>query len=549
MILDWTPDRRRLLIAGTSTVLALILSTGLVWLLEQRFGVPNASSAYLLAVVAIAVAYGTVAATATAVGAFLAYDFLFTQPLYTFTVADPEEWVNVVLLLVVGIVVGQLAAAQRRRAEAAELRERESRLMFQVSRAMALRETTPLALGTIVNALRQEARLERCWIELGDQPAGSAVADTDPGSLRPQPATYATLIRTPGDEPARWIRVHQSSSPGRRLGGEGGEAYRVAIEAGGRVLGALWAVRTRTSRAPSREETRILAGAADQIGQALEQDRLRGEATSAELARRSDALKTALLESVSHDLRTPLASIRAAAGSLMDRDVRWSTADRLESATVIDREAERLNRLVTNLLDMSRIEAGDLRGDAEPYPIDDVVATTIDRLARQPDHRRIEVAIPPDLPLVEIDPVFMDEILANVLDNALKYAPPDTPIRVTSALSPNGEAVRLVVEDGGFGVPADSLSQLFEKFYRVPSAGQGAQRGTGIGLAVVRGLVQSMGGRVTARRSALGGLAVEIDLPLAVPYPGTVSEPTIPDVGPATAPAVIPATSRNRAPY
>jgi K+-sensing histidine kinase KdpD len=154
MILDWTPDRRRIVIASLTTVLALVISTGLVWLLEQRFGVSNASSAYLLAVVAIAVAYGTVAAALTAVGAFLAYDFLFTQPLYTFTVADPEEWVNVVLLLVVGIVVGQLAAAQRGRAEAAELRERESRLMFQVSRALALRETTPLALASTVPTTR-----------------------------------------------------------------------------------------------------------------------------------------------------------------------------------------------------------------------------------------------------------------------------------------------------------------------------------------------------------------------------------------------------------
>ena len=539
MILDWTPDRRRILVASLATVLALLLATGLVWLLEERFGVPNASSAYLLAVVAIAVAYGTVAATAAAVGAFLAYDFLFTQPLYAFTVADPEEWVNVVLLLVVGIVVGQLAATQRRRAEAAELRERESRLMFQVSRALALRETTSLALVTIVNALRQEARLERCWIELEDQPPGSAVADTEPGSKRPQPPTYATLIRTPGDEPARWIRVHQSTSAGRRSGGEGGVAYRVAIEAGGHVLGALWALGTRTSRAPSREETRILAGAADQIGQALEQDRLRREATSAELARRSDALKTALLESVSHDLRTPLASIRAAAGSLMDRDVRWSTADRLESATVIDREAERLNRLVTNLLDMSRIEAGGLRGEAEPYPIDDLVATTIDRLTGQLDHREIEVAIPPELPLVEIDPVFMDEILANVLDNAVKYAPPDTPILVTAALSPDGLAVRMDVEDGGSGVPDESLPQLFEKFYRVPSAGHRAQRGTGIGLAVVRGLVEAMGGRVTARRSALGGLAVEIDLPLAAPYPWSAGGPANRAVSSGAVPAAV----------
>jgi two-component system sensor histidine kinase KdpD len=261
----------------------------------------------------------------------------------------------------------------------------------------------------------------------------------------------------------------------------------------------------------------MLAAAADQIGQAVEQDRLRAEATSAELARQSDALKTALLDSVSHDLRTPLASIRAAAGSLMDPDLAWSPEERRQSAQTIDLEAERLNRLVTNLLDMSRIEAGGLRADSEPYPLEELILTTLYRI--RPAARAIEVHLPADLPLVFVDPTFMDQILTNVIENALKYAPIDARIRLTAVPLPNESFVRLVIEDAGLGVPQDALPRLFEKFYRVGRTGEGARRGTGVGLAVVQGLVETMGGRVRARRSELGGLAIDVDLPMAAPLP------------------------------
>jgi two-component system sensor histidine kinase KdpD len=447
-----------------------------------------------------------------------------SRPLYSFTVADPAEWLNLVLLLVVGVVVGQLSSLQRSRADAAEVREREARVLFQVSRALATRSQTEVALMSIVETLRPATRMSRVRIVLGADSATERVTtDSQPGAPFPRPGGYFVLKRTPGDEPSRWIRVRQPASRSRRgSGADDGvaldtEAYRVNIEAGGRALGALWCIRPRALRQPSGAETRMLAAAADQIGQAVEQDRLRAEATSAELARQSDALKTALLDSVSHDLRTPLASIRAAAGSLMDPDLAWSPEERRQSAQTIDLEAERLNRLVTNLLDMSRIEAGGLRADSEPYPLEELILTTLYRI--RPAARAIEVHLPADLPLVFVDPTFMDQILTNVIENALKYAPIDARIRLTAVPLPNESCVRLVIEDAGLGVPQDALPRLFEKFYRVGRTGEGARRGTGVGLAVVQGLVETMGGRVRARRSELGGLAIDVDLPMAAPLP------------------------------
>jgi two-component system sensor histidine kinase KdpD len=329
---------------------------------------------------------------------------------------------------------------------------------------------------------------------------------------------HATLRRKPGDEPAEWVRVHapkrsQSATPGRDE-----NVYRVVIAARGQALGAIWVLRPRSLGDPDDGERRVLAAAADQIGGALERERLAREATAVEISRRSDALKSALLDSVSHDLRTPLASIRAAAGTLMDPDIDWPPAQRREIAASIDREAEWLNRLVTNLLDMSRIEAGELKPNLAAFEVGDLVDHSIQRFAAAETGRRVEVDLAPELPPVLADEVFFGQVLGNILDNAAKYAGPDAPIKV-SARSEKGGLVRLTVEDGGPGVPDDALPRLFEKFYRVPRKGEGSRRGTGIGLSVVRGMVDAMGGTVTARPSALGGLAVDVELRAATGQP------------------------------
>ena len=303
---------------------------------------------------------------------------------------------------------------------------------------------------------------------------------------------------------------------GGKTGGATSEtAYRVAITAGDQVFGSVWMARSRDLGDPDPGETRVLATAADQIGGALERERLQREATTAEISRRSDALKSALLDSVSHDLRTPLASIRAAAGTLMDPDVEWPDEQRREIAASIDREAEWLNRLVTNLLDMSRVDAGELRPSLAAIPLADLVSEATARAAPALAARAVTIDVPDALPPVLADEVLMGQVFANTIDNAAKYGGPDAPIRIAAELTPAGRVV-VTIEDGGPGVPDDALPRLFEKFYRVPRKGEGSRRGTGIGLAVVRGLVESMGGTVTARRSELGGLAVVFDLPVAV---------------------------------
>jgi two-component system, OmpR family, sensor histidine kinase KdpD len=308
--------------------------------------------------------------------------------------------------------------------------------------------------------------------------------------------------------------VHDPTPRRSSTAPRGGE-YRVRIEAAGAALGSIRALRRRHAGEPDPTATRLLAAAADQVGQALAQDHLAGDARRAEIARQGDAIKSALVESVSHDLRTPLASIRAAAGTLMDPEIRLSREDAQATAALIDGEVERLNRVVTNLLDLGRIEGGALRASHEVVELDDFVTRTVNRVAQHADGRSFEIDVDP-AEVVRGDPVLLEEAFLNVLENAARHTPNGTRVRVAARHLDAEPFVRLTVEDSGSGVPADALPRLFEKFYRVPQRGSGSWGGTGIGLAVVRGLTAAMGGRVSARRSELGGLAVDLDLPAAV---------------------------------
>jgi len=271
----------------------------------------------------------------------------------------------------------------------------------------------------------------------------------------------------------------------------------------------LWAVRAPGSPEPGRAETRILSAAADQLGQAVVRDRLAREATAAEIARESEALKTALLDSVSHDLRTPLATIRAAAGSMLDPEIAWSAAEQREAFEAIDAEAERMGRLVRNLLDLSRIEGGALKPELEVRPLPELVEMAVGRT--KPNGKTIEIDLEPGLPPVRVDEVYLGQILANLLENAVRYG--GSTIRVGGSVVAGGDRVELIVEDDGEGVPAFALARLFDKFFQVPRPQRNSGRGMGIGLTVVAGMAAAMGGSVRADRSKLGGLAVIVSLP------------------------------------
>lgn len=502
----WRPLR-----SAAAVTAALAVATGLVALLELGLDLRNTSSVYLLAVGAVAITRGTLPALATAAGAFLVYNLLFVEPRFTLNVARPEEWVTLTLLLVVGAVIGRLAGSQRDRERLALRREREARALFAITRELATGNRSQDAIGTVLARLVDETDTLRMWVGLGPTAAQERIAgDTDPASALPALGTHSILRRDRAEGSAAWTRIHTELG-GRAARGTSGRAlYRIELRAGDQPIGSLWFQREPSRGNPYLEQTRLLAAAADQIAQSVQRDRLATAAAETEIARRSDELRKALLDSVSHDLRTPLASIRAAAGSIADASIDLAPDERRAAARSIDEEAERLNRLVGSLLDMSRIQGGVLVPDLEVIPLGGLV----EPLARVTTARggpQVTIDVPDDLPSVNVDATFLSQALTNLLENAARHAPAG-PIVIRARQ--DEYRVRLIVEDGGPGVPPESLPRIFERFYRSPEA-SGARRGFGLGLAVVRGLVEAMGGTVRAERSDLGGLAVTLELPMA----------------------------------
>lgn len=503
--------------------MGIAAATAAVAALETAGGIDDASPVYLIAVVLVGAAFGTWPALATAVAAFLIYDLLFTAPRLSLRVDDPREWLDLLLFLFVAVAVGRLVAVQHRRTEEAERRSREAGSLFALSRMLVTAASTEDAILDIARRLANDARLDRVWIGVGPPGRERLVADTGGSSVIPSAPVVATLSRRPGAEPARWVRTHtpRATKAGRQGPTEAVEQLQVRIETDGDGLGTLSATRERALGLPSREETRILALAADQIALSLRRDQAHRVATDLEVSRQGDALKTALIDSVSHDLRTPLASIRATAGGLADPAVDWTDAARRDAAGVIDAEAARLDRLVRGVLDLGRIDSGSLHPDLEPHDLRSLVEPVVQRLRPAFGDRDLDIDLDgADAPVV-VDAVLFDVVVTNLLQNAADHAPAPAPVRVTASASPDHRG-RLVVEDGGPGVPDAELGRLFQRFHRIPRQGQGPRRGLGIGLSVVKGLTEAMGGAVSAGPSPLGGLAVTIELDTATEPPEPV---------------------------
>ncbi|HEX7490957.1 MAG TPA: ATP-binding protein [Candidatus Limnocylindrales bacterium] len=513
------PSVAGLVVAAAS----LALTTGLVYVLERLLGAPTVT-VYLLAVVAVGMGYGSWLAVGTAVASFLLYDFFFVNPLYTFAISSAEEWIDLLVFLVVAIAIGRLSALQLQRRREAELRSAEARAMFAMSRDIAIAATALEAAPLLAGRLVREAEMARVWIGLGDTISEErVVADTRPGEPRPSVATRWALHSSSGDTQPSWVKVRETTISHFSAGAEARELrlrqhrddepltiLRIPITAGGETIGSLWAARTKGDPFPGRSHSRLIAAAADQFGQSVVRDRLAAEATAVEVARQGDALKSALLDSVSHDLRTPLAAIRASAGNLMDPDVELGPDEARVIAGSIDREAQRLSRLVRNMLDLGRIEGGALQPSLELYDLADLVDPVLERVVTALAPVQIGGDLPPDLPAVQVDAIFVDQILTNLLENAARYAGGK---QITVSAKAVGDQVWLIVADAGPGVPVEVLPHIFERFYRGPRRrGSRSEGGSGIGLAVVKGLTEAMGGTVLARPSDMGGLEVVVRL-------------------------------------
>lgn len=485
-------------------VAAFGATTLAVWAAETWLPIDDASPVYLVAVVATASLLGTTAGIVAAVAAFLIYDFLFIDPRLTLIVASSREWLDLLLFLFVAIVVGRLVGLAAGRAESARASAVEAEAVARVSRELA---TRPLAeaLREVGPQLAADLDLDRLWIEL-DGTTGAVVADTGsggPGPAGPRPTggRVDTLVR---DGEARWISSRTTTPPGTGRPANAPRLIRVRIERGDQQLGAIVAT-TRVSREIDAAGGRLLGLAADVIALAIERDRRASAEAEREVARQADELKSRLVTSVSHDLRTPLAAIRAASGTILDRAVPLDEAR--SAAATIDAEAERLDRMVRGLLDLGRIEAGTLHPRLDACDLGALVDVSLGRLEGPLGDRPIDVSVGSDLPPVLVDELLFDHVLGNLLENVARHAPAPAPVRISARAE--ADRVGLVVEDGGPGLSRSAARALAQ--------GSG---GNGVGLMVVRAFAAAMSIDVSSGVSRLGGLAVTLRIPVAEMPPG-----------------------------
>ena len=453
------PTLTALVLTGVPTLLAAV---------PGRVSTATAAMAYVLAVTGASALGGLRAGLAASVLSFLALNFFFTEPFHTLTVARVDDVVALAVFLIVSGIVGTLLSAAVSQRTRAERREREARLLHRVGTRLLSGEGVEDILEGFARAVTELFSLARCEIRTELTPDPVVVAGNEGRGSAPE-----TVDMTAG---------------GRRVG----EIVMLPAHAGG--LGA--------------EERDVIQTLANQMGLAIESARLGGEATSARMEAETNRLRAALFSSVTHDLRTPLASITASVTSLQDEETSFTEEDRSELLDTIRQEAERLNRLVGNLLDLSRMRAGALIPTKQRASIEEVVEGVVARLHQVLAEHEVVLRPRPGLPEVPMDVVQIDQVLTNLLENAAKHSPPGTPITISTARWHDAIEVRVI--DRGSGIPVEERTRVFELF----ATGDEHSGGTGMGLAIGQAIVESHGGRIWIEGTPGGGSTVVFQLPI-----------------------------------
>jgi len=531
------PLEKHYLVDTVLGIIAPLLVTGIIYLFQLYPKIPDISIVYLLVVLGLASTRGRYSAVLASVIAFISFDFFLVPPLFEFTIAKFDEWLALFIFLVTAVITGQLAASLRRRVQQANQRESEARALYDLLSATTREESLESQLTIVARAIVKNfsfAGVCDCTILLPDNEGKLTIqadASLPPRARSSDEVQAAAIVMREGkimdihEDPALASSAHwfRRATQTRHAG----PCYvrLIPLQMGQRVVGVMRILLANTperlvldresgvGKEPLNTHTAFFWTFLDQATSVIERARLRRESMRIELLQRTDALRAALLSSVSHDLRTPLSSIKAAASSLLQEDVQWSEEERRSFALAIEREADRLNRFVGNLLDMTRIEGGALKPEKEWYPIDELIHDVLGHMQFSLQGHEVHTCIPDDLPPVELDYLQMDQVLTNLLENAIRYTPPASPIEVSVQML--ADEMNVSIADRGPGIPAADLERVFDKFYRVlGTASKKNISGSGLGLAVCRGLVEAHGGRIWAENRPGGGTIFRFTLPV-----------------------------------
>jgi two-component system sensor histidine kinase KdpD len=488
-------------------VVVVALATAVASVMVPFFALSNVIMAYLLGVIFVATRRGRGPSLLASVLSVAAFDFFFVPPHLTFEVSDTEYLITFAVMLVVALVVSGLTIRLRTQAEAARDREQGTAALYAMSRDLASTRGVDELLKIAMRHIRD---VFHCRI--------AVLLPGADGRLQVRGGVSEQIPVDAGDiAVATWVFEHRQPAGLGTATLPGASALYLPLVASRGPVGVLGI------RAPDRhafddpEPLHELETFANQTALAIDRALLAEEAREAEVRIESERLRNSLLSSVSHDLRTPLATITGAVTTVLETGTRLDEPTRQELLESVRDEAERLNRLVQNLLEMTRLESGALQLHREWHPLEEVIGAALGRLGKRLAGRRVTTRVPPDLPLVAIDDVLIEQVIVNLLDNALKYTPPRSPIEIIATAT--DAAVTVEVADHGPGLPVGQDDKVFEKFYR---AGSTAGRGAGLGLAICHGIVQAHGGRIWAHNIPGGGVAFLFTLPLTEAPPASV---------------------------
>ena len=474
---------------------------GIGQLVQPGLGIENVDLVFLTAVVGVAVRYGLWPSLLATVASSLCYNFFFLPPIYTFTITDPPNVAAFVFFTIVAVVVSHFAARGRTQTVAAHERVRAVELLYAFSRKLA-------GVGTLDDVLwasaYQTALMLKVRVVLLLPEDGSIVVKA---GYPPEDILDEADIAA-----AKWAWENNRAAGRGSDTLPGAKRLFLPMRTGRGAIGVIGIDSDKPGPLLTPDQRRLLDALIDQAAVAIERVCLVEDVDRAKRTIETDRLRSALLTSISHDLKTPLAAVLAAAGTLRDLSTALSDAEKADLLTTVIDESERLNRFIANLLDMTKLESGAIVPNTALHDLGEIVGSALRRASRILARHRVELELASELPMLDVDAVLFEQVLFNLLDNAAKYSPEDTTIRIRSWR--DRDSVCLQVLDEGDGIPPADLEHIFDKFYRVEKGDQ-VRAGTGLGLAISRGFIEAMHGTITAaNRGDRRGAVFAIRLPI-----------------------------------
>lgn len=500
-------------------MLALAVTTLALWPGRETIGLLNIGLVFLIVVLGATLWAGQWAGILASVLGFALFDFFLVPPYLTLVISDLHNIFALFVFLAVSVLISWLLSGAREQARRAAQRADDVSRLYELSQAIIGAQQMDDVLPAIARKVANVLDAGVCWILVPNEHNQLVIRAQHPTNARQTSRDELAL--------ASWVLWHGKEAglggqteDGRRSLSEWGSrapGLFAPLRVGKRTVGVLGVADKRDGGPFTVVEHTILNTLADQAAVALERLRLLREAERAEILARTDELKSALVSAVSHDLRTPIASMMALVTGLLDPDAHWDKKTQREFHQIIYDELVRLNKLVGNLLDMSRIEGGALRPEKGWYSIGEVIQTVAERLEPRMTDHPLSVEVDEEIPLALFDFTEIDQVLSNIIENAIKYTPARTPITVRAhhKVGNKGANIEVVVQDSGPGVAPEHLPHLFDKFYRADRQKErGGSGGIGLGLSITKGLIEAHGGHIQAVNRPEGGLRVMFTIPV-----------------------------------